>query len=116
MGCTNQKSTSVKEYKKKLDNKEVSKMIDDIGDIKKDYLENKDTFHLVNSENKKNEKIKKEKLNNLKSNYILKTIFDIVKENKSLEIVKYNKKLQKKLNLSINDYKEYSQIRSSIEI
>ena len=39
-----------------------------------------------------------------------------MKENKSLEIVKYNKKLQKKLNLSINDYKEYSQIRSSIEI
>ena len=39
-----------------------------------------------------------------------------MKENKSLEIVKYNKKLQIKLNLSINDYKEYSQKRSSIEI
>ena len=116
MGCTNQKSTSVKEYKKKLDNKEVSKIIDDIEVNKKDSIENKDTIHLVNSENKKNEKIQKEKLNNLKSNYILKTIFDIMKENKSLEIVKYNKKLQKKLNLSINDYKEYSQIRSSIEI
>ena len=116
MGCTNQKSTSVKEYKKKLDNKEVSKIIDDIEVNKKDSFENKDTIHLVNSENKKNEKIKKVKLNNLKSNYILKTIFDIVKENKSLEIVKYNKKLQKKLNLSISDYKEYSQIRSSIEI
>ena len=116
MGCTNQKSTSVKEYKKKLDNKEVSKIIDDIEVNKKDSFENKDTIHLVNSENKKNEKIQKEKLNNLKSNYILKTIFDIMKENKSLEIVKYNKKLQKKLNLSINDYKEYSQIRSSIEI
>ena len=35
MGCTNQKSTSVKEYKKKLDNKEVSKIIDDIELIKK---------------------------------------------------------------------------------
>ena len=36
-----------------------------------------------------------------------------MKKNKSLEIKKYNKKLQKRLNLSINDYKEYYQ---SIEI
>ena len=30
--------------------------------------------------------------------------------------MKYNKKLQKRLNISINDYKEYSQLYSSIEI
>ena len=30
--------------------------------------------------------------------------------------MKYNKKLQNRLNLSINDYKEYSQLYSSIEI
>ena len=39
-----------------------------------------------------------------------------MKKNKSLEIVKYNKKLQKRLNLSISDYKEFSQLYSSIEI
>ena len=43
-------------------------------------------------------------------------IFDIIKQNKSLNIVKYNKKLQKRLNLNINDYKEYSELYSSIEI
>ena len=31
-------------------------------------------------------------------------------------IVKYNKKIQKRLNLCFKDYKEYSQIYSSIEI
>ena len=33
-----------------------------------------------------------------------------------LEIMKYNKKLQKRFNLNINNYKEYSQLYSSIEI
>ena len=39
-----------------------------------------------------------------------------MKKNKSLEIMKYNKKLQKRANLNINDYKEYFQLYSSIEI
>ena len=37
-------------------------------------------------------------------------------KNKSLEIIKYNKKLQKRLNLNIKDYKEYTELYSSIEI
>ena len=36
-----------------------------------------------------------------------------MKKNESLEIIKYNKRLQKRLILNINDYKEYYQ---SIEI
>ena len=39
-----------------------------------------------------------------------------MKKKKLLEIMKYNKKLQKRLNLNINDYKEYSKLYSSIEI
>ena len=39
-----------------------------------------------------------------------------MKKNKSLKIIKYNKKLQKRLNISINDYEEYSQIYTTIEI
>ena len=53
---------------------------------------------------------------NFKSDYFLIKLFDIVTKNKSLEIMKYNKKLQKRLNLDINSYKEYSKILSSIEI
>ena len=63
-------------------------------------------------------KINKSKFDfdNLKSDYFLIRIFDIMKKNKTLEILKYNKKLQKRLNLNINDYKKYSQIYSSIEL
>ena len=53
---------------------------------------------------------------NLKSDYFLIKLFDIMKRNKSLEIVKYNKQLQNRLNLSVNDYKEFSQLYSSILI
>ena len=39
-----------------------------------------------------------------------------MKKYKNLEIIKHNKRLQKRFNLSINDYKEYYQLYSSIEI
>ena len=50
---------------------------------------------------------------NLKSNFILKKIISLIKINKSLNIIKYNKKLQKRLNISIDNYKKYY---SEIEI
>ena len=53
---------------------------------------------------------------NLKSNFIIKKIFSIMGKAKSLEIMKYSKKLQKRFNLSIKDYKDYSQTYSPIEI
>ena len=72
----------------------------------------------LNISNKEKIKQKKSKINfeKLKSNYILKRIFNNLKKNKLLEIAKYNKELQKRLNLNINEYKEYSQLYSSIEI
>ena len=35
---------------------------------------------------------------------------------KSLDVVKYNKKIKERINISIKDYKEYSEIYSLIEI
>ena len=70
-------------------------------------------------------KIKTEKLvqinlnvnfDSLKSNLILKKIFSQLEKVKFLNIIKYNKKLQRKFNLNINDYKEYYQLYSPIEI
>ena len=65
----------------------------------------------MNSMNEsKNEKSKTKSKNgfeNLKSNFIFKKILEYMKKNKSLEIIRYNNKLQKRLNLNINDYKEY---------
>ena len=53
---------------------------------------------------------------NLKIDYFLLKIFDIMKKNKALKIMKCNKELQRKLNTSVDDYKEYAQLHSSIEI
>ena len=66
----------------------------------------------------KEEEIKQSKLffDNVKSYYILKGIFDNIKKKRTLEIVKINKKLQTRLDLSINSYKKYCQLFSSIEI
>ena len=52
----------------------------------------------------------------IKSNFILKKIMNIINKKKLLEIVKINKKLLEKLDLNINDYKEFTQLYSSIEI
>ena len=46
----------------------------------------------------------------IKSKYILKKIFQNIKQNKYLQLIKYNKKIQYKLDKSIEDYKEYNQI------
>ena len=56
------------------------------------------------------------KYGNIKSNYILQKIFDKLEKKRTLEIVKNNKNIKKRLNLNINDYKEYSEKYSSIEI
>ena len=66
----------------------------------------------------KMEETKKSKssLEILRSNFVFKKILIYMKKNKILDIMKYNKRLQKRLNLNINDYKEYSKLYSSIEI
>ena len=53
---------------------------------------------------------------NIDSKYILKKIFDNLETKRRLYLIKLNKKLKKRLNININDYKEYSEIFSSIEI
>ena len=63
-----------------------------------------------------NQEASKVYLGNVKNNFMLKKIFDCIERVKSLLIIKCNKKLQKRLNISINDYKEYSQSFSTIEI
>ena len=52
----------------------------------------------------------------LKYDIILNKIYDNIKKKRVLEIIKYNKDIQKRLNLSVNDYKEFSENYSSIEM
>ena len=58
----------------------------------------------------------KDIIKNIKSSYILKNLFKNMFKKKVLEIIKYNKNIKDRINISIKDYKEYSEIYSSIEI
>ena len=55
-------------------------------------------------------------LESLKSDYFLQKLYDIMPKKKKLEIVKYNKKVQNRLDLGVKDYKEYSETFTPIEI
>ena len=44
---------------------------------------------------------------NLKSDYFLIKLFDILLKKRSFEIIKYNKNIKNRINISIKDYKEY---------
>ena len=63
------------------------------------------------------EKIKSKNLfKNLKNDYFLQILFNNLMKKKSLEIIKYNKNIKNRINISIKDYKECSEIYLSIEI
>ena len=67
--------------------------------------------------NKENESAKPNPIiENIKSRYILSKIYDNMTKKKKLKIVKYNKKIQNRINLSVKDYKEYSETFTPIEI
>ena len=46
-------------------------------------------------------------LDNVKSKYILKEIFDIIKNKRKLKIIKYNKKIKIKLDINKGDFEKY---------
>ena len=75
------------------------------------------SYFLPSKEERDSNQIKlKDELENVKSKYILKKIFLNLQKGKFLNIIKYNNKLKNRLNISINDFKEYSEIFSPIEI
>ena len=53
---------------------------------------------------------------NIKSNFIVKIFFGYIHKRKLLEIIKYNKYIQKRINIDINHYKDSSEQYSSIEL
>ena len=72
---------------------------------------------LVYKESEDKNKIKSiDTFNNLKSDYFLQQIFNNLETKKLLDIVKYNNNIKKRININIKDYKEYSQLYSSIEV
>ena len=49
-------------------------------------------------------------------NYFLTKVFNNLETKKILNIIKYNNNIKKRININTNDYKEYSEKYSSIEI
>ena len=74
-----------------------------MNDLNKDIKKNK-----INSNPSTN--TSKSILENINSKYIIEQIFDNLLRRKMLQIIKYNKHFQKKLNISKNDYKNFIEI------
>ena len=75
----------------------------------------KSSINVSKENNKENESAKPNPIiENIKSRYILSKIYNNMNIKKKLEIVKYNKRIQNRLNLDVKDYKEYSEIEIEI--
>ena len=70
------------------------------------------------SKEEKQGKLKTKNSNNIlkkiKSDYFIRKFFECISKRKSLEIIKYNKNIQKRININTNQYKAYSEQYSSI--
>ena len=60
--------------------------------------------------------VSKNKFDVLKSDFFLQKAMNLIKIKKRLDIARYNKNIQKRLNINLNTYKQYSEKYSSIEI
>ena len=71
----------------------------------------------LNKEKTESNKIEsKDIFKNSKNDFFLQKLFNHLLKKKILDIIKYNKNIKERINISIKDYKEYSEIYSSIEI
>jgi len=76
----------------------------------------KDTSNKVKEQGKSKLNVTNNQLKNVKSHYIIQIIFEYMTERKSLETIRYNKSIQKRINININHYKAYYEKYSSIEL
>ena len=79
-------------------------------------MESKDTTSKVEEQRQSKLIVAKNKLRNLKSDYFIQKFFGYMTERKSLEIIRYNKSIQKRINININHYKAYYETKTSIEL
>ena len=71
---------------------------------------------LSNEKTESNKVESKDIFDNIKVDYFLQKVFNNLERNISLKIVKYNKNIKKRLNININDYKEYSEIEIELKL
>jgi len=79
-------------------------------------MEPKNTLSKVKEQEQSKLIISNNKLRNLKSDYFIQKFFGYIPERKSMETIRYNKSIQKRIGININQYKVYSEKYSSIEL
>ena len=79
-------------------------------------MEPKDTTSKVGEQGQSKLIASNNQLKNVKSDYFIQTFFGYMSKRKSLETIRYNKNIQKRINININHYKAYSEEYSSIEL
>ena len=79
-------------------------------------MEPKDTTSKVEEQGQSKLIAANNQLKNVKSDYFIQKFFGYMPKRKSLETVRYNKSIQKRINININHYKAYSEEYSSIEL
>jgi len=70
-------------------------------------MESKDTQSKVEEQGQSKLIVANNQLKNVKSHYIIQIIFEYMIERKSLETIRYNKSIQKRIDIDINYYKAY---------
>ena len=79
-------------------------------------MESKDTTSKVEEQGQSKLIVANNQLKIVKSDYFIQKFFGYMPKRKSLETVRYNKSIQKRINTNINHYKAYSGEYSSIEL
>ena len=70
-------------------------------------IEEQEQSKLIDSNNK---------LKKVNCHYIIQKFFEYMTKRKYLETIRYNKSIQKRINININHYKVYSETKTSIEL
>ena len=79
-------------------------------------MESKDTPSKIEEQGQSKLIVENNLLRNLKSDYFIQKFFGYMSKRKSLETIRYNKNIQKRMHISINHYKAFSETKTSIEL
>ena len=79
-------------------------------------MEPKDTPSKVEEQGQSKLIASNNQLRKLKSDYFIQKFFGYMPKRKSLETIRYNKNIQKRINININHYKACYETKTSIEL
>ena len=79
-------------------------------------MEPKDTTSKVEEQGQSKLIASNNQLKNVKSDYFIQKFFGYMPKRKSLETIRYNKSIQKRMHININHYKTFFETKTSIEL